>query len=207
MSSDCAGEAIIPSRRAHGTSASCPSARRGAARTARRTASATASGSRRRPRGSESKVSTMASCTASCRKPPSRSRSGMPIRSYSGSAASRPSSVSASATETAPAKRKPPAVGDGAGVGRDQQRAVLVDAAGRHLVDDAGVARQPHQVAVAALDDLLDAAALGERACSVRCSASPCTGMRICGLAPRRSAPPARRGADGRRRAPERRGR
>ena len=75
-------------------------------RTARRTASATASGSRRRPRGRDLKHSMMASCTASCRKPPSRSRSGMPIRSYSGSAASRPSSVSASATDTAPAKLK-----------------------------------------------------------------------------------------------------
>ena len=41
-------------------------------------------------------------------------------------------------------------VGDGARLGLDQQRAVLVEAAGRHLVDDRGIAGgKPHQIAVA----------------------------------------------------------
>src|SRR6185437_1489338 len=77
-----------------------------AARTARRIDSATASGSPRRLRGKDSNVAKMASSTASCIEPPSRSRSGMPIMSSSGSAASSPLSVIASATDTLPAKLK-----------------------------------------------------------------------------------------------------
>ena len=42
------------------------------------------------------------------------------------------------------------AVGDGARLRLDQQRAVLVDAPGRHLVDDLGIARrEPDEIAVA----------------------------------------------------------
>jgi len=69
-----------------------------AARTARRTASATASGSRRRPRGIDWSVSITASFTASAMRPPSRSRSGTPIKSSDGSSTNSPLSVMASST-------------------------------------------------------------------------------------------------------------
>ena len=71
--------------------------------------------------------------------------------------------MSASATETAPANREPAAVGDGAGVGLDDERAVLVEPAGRHLVDDADLGGEPQQVAVAHPHDVLDAEAAAER--------------------------------------------
>ena len=94
-----------------------------AARTLRRSASATDSGSRLRATRKSTQTSrARASCTASYIEPPSRSRSGMPIRSSDGSSTSSPLSVIAIATDTAPAKLNRLPVRDGAGVGFDQQR-------------------------------------------------------------------------------------
>ena len=55
-------------------------------------------------------------------------------------------------------KTQPPAVGDRAGIGFDQQHAILVDAARRDLVDDADLRRQLDKIAVAALYDITHAA-------------------------------------------------
>src|SRR5262249_25567890 len=59
---------------------------------------------------------------------------------------------------------EPAPVGDGALLGADQERAVLVEPAGGKLVDLLGRAgREPHQFAVAAREHVADAAATGER--------------------------------------------
>ena len=79
---------------------------------------------------------------------------------------------------------------------------------GRHLVDDAGRpgasrTRSPLRHWITCGTPRLRASA----ACSARCNASPCTGIDDLRLAPSRSGPRARRGADGRRHAPARCGR
>ena len=166
------GKAIIPSRRAHGTSAFCPSARR--PQRARRGGSPRR---RRRDRrgacaAASSKVARTASRRVSCIEAPSRSRSGMPMRSSSGSLDEFAFVGDGQRHRNHPGKAQPPAVGDGAGVGLDQQRAVLVDASRRHLVDDAGIAGELHQIAVAALDHLRTRAN-GARARRVPTDAAP----------------------------------
>ena len=54
-------------------------------------------------------------------------------------------------------KAQAAAVRDRARLRRDQQRAILVEARGRHLVDQPGrIRREAHQIAVAAEDHLAD---------------------------------------------------
>ena len=121
----------------------------------------------------------------------------MPVSSISGSPTSSPRSLSASATDTIAGKAEPAPVGDGARLGADQQRAVLVEASRRHLVDDRRARR-----AQAAPDRRRGTAPPCRRrrgapsaACSAMCSASPCTGIRICGRTqPIMSSSSARRG-------------
>src|SRR5262245_43897226 len=60
-------------------------------------------------------------------------------------------------------KTEPPALGDGAGVGFHQKRAVLVDATSRHFVNYAHFGRELHQVAIAAPNDIAHPAASRER--------------------------------------------
>ena len=102
-------------------------------------------------------------------------------------------------------KAEPPPVGDGARVGR-RPASRRPCRAGRPAPRRSRRRRRrkPHQVAVAAADHLRHAARRARvSACSERCSASPCTGMSDLRPHPADHAPRARRGADGRRRAPD----
>src|SRR6266545_383861 len=105
-----------------------------AERTAPRTDSAKASGSLRRARGRDSNVLMTASNAMSASGSPSAVLFGMPVSSTSGSVASSPLRLTASATDTKPAKLSR-----------------------RRLVDDCrGLGCQPDHVAVFAHHDLLD---------------------------------------------------
>ncbi len=95
-------------------------------------------------------VETTASKTRSSKGSPSRFFSGMPTRSTSGSSASSPCSVIGDRDEGAAGESHAAALDHGAGRESSRDRAVLVDPAGGHLADDAGITRaELDQVAVA----------------------------------------------------------
>src|SRR5262249_37639055 len=91
---------------------------------------------------------------------PSASAAGMPVSVTCGSQISSPRPLTASATETIPAKPGPAAVGNRALLGADHQRAILVEPPCGPLIDLCRVrGREPYELPVPAQNHLADAGA------------------------------------------------